>query len=152
MKVAIDVSPLSSGHSIRGVGFYLKNLLDALKKYHPEHEYIEFTSSVPENVDVIHYPYFVPFIHTLPFFPPAHTVVTVHDLTPLMLPKLFPIGPKGRVTWFFQKQSLRKITHIITDSNQSKKDVEKILHIDSKKIENVSLAAGEHFRVIKEKS
>ena len=30
MKIAIDISPLQSGHKNRGVGFYTKNLVEAL--------------------------------------------------------------------------------------------------------------------------
>jgi glycosyltransferase involved in cell wall biosynthesis len=154
MRIAIDVSPLSSGHRIRGVGFYLKNLLEALEKYHPEHEYIEFSekNKLTQDFDVIHYPYFDPFSLTLPFFGKKNTVVTIHDLTPLVLPNLFPIGPRGKVMWFLQKQALGKVRSIITDSISSKKDVEKILKIDSKKVHKVYLAAGEHFRAIQDKS
>ena len=42
MRIAIDVSPLQSGHKVRGVGFYLENLKNALVKYFPENEYIFF--------------------------------------------------------------------------------------------------------------
>jgi len=40
MKIAIDVSPLQTGHRVRGVGFYLENLKNALVKYFPQNEYI----------------------------------------------------------------------------------------------------------------
>ncbi|HYK07945.1 MAG TPA: glycosyltransferase family 1 protein [Candidatus Eisenbacteria bacterium] len=147
MKVAIDVSPLSSGHAIRGVGFYVKNLLNSLKKYHPENDYFEFINqkTIPRDVDIIHYPYFDPFSLTLPLNEKRKTVVTVHDVTPLLFPNLFPIGPKGKFIWFLQKRSLRKIGNIITDSKSSKKDIETLLHIKPERIDSIYLAADEHF-------
>ena len=63
MKIAIDVSPLQTGHKVRGVGFYLIHLKDALVKYFPENEYLFFTDrkELSGNIDLIHYPYFDPF-------------------------------------------------------------------------------------------
>ena len=68
MKIAIDISPLETGHKVRGVGFYLKHLKDALLQYHPEHDYCFFTQEVeiPHDTEVVHYPYFEPFFMTLP--------------------------------------------------------------------------------------
>lgn len=146
MKIAIDISPLSSGHSVRGVGFYLKNLLAALKKYHPEHEYMEFTGSgIPQNADIIHYPYFDPFFLHLPFFSNKPVVVTVHDLTPLVLHNLFPVGLKGMLKWRMQCLALKNVSRIITDSIASKKDIEHFVGMQSTKIDAIYLAAGEHF-------
>lgn len=42
MKIAIDVSPLQTGHKVRGIGFYLEHLKNALLKYFPENEYVFF--------------------------------------------------------------------------------------------------------------
>ncbi len=151
MKVAIDVSPLTSGHKVRGVGFYLKHLLDALKTYYPEHEYVEFTDHVPANVGIVHYPYFDPFSFTLSFFGRKKTVVTIHDLTPFVMPTSFPIGIKGKLQWFLQQLAIKKVNSIITDSKASKKDIEKILTIPSSRIHVVYLAAGKQFRVIHDK-
>ncbi len=152
MKIAIDVSPLSSGHAIRGVGFYLKNLLKALRKYHPEHEYSEFTHSLSavSNADVVHYPYFDPFFLTLPFFTSKKIVVTVHDLTPLILPGDFPVGVKGKIAWEIQKYALKRAQRIITDSQVSKRDIERLTGISSGTIDSVYLAAGEQFIVLPE--
>lgn len=151
MKIAIDVSPLSSGHSIRGVGFYLKNLLEGLKEYHPENIYVEFSGEAPKNVDLIHYPYFDPFSLTLPLLKSIKTVVTVHDLTPLLLPKLFPIGIKGRMIWLLQKQRLRMVDRILTDSDSSKRDIARLANVRSEKIDKIYLAAADHFKVVKNK-
>ena len=105
MKIAIDISPLSTGHKVRGVGFYLRHLKDALEKYYPQHTYVLFKDSrdIPEDVDLIHYPYFDPFAVTQPLMKKKPTVVTVHDLTPLRFPEHFPSGIKGRLKWQLNK-------------------------------------------------
>jgi glycosyltransferase involved in cell wall biosynthesis len=151
MKVAIDFSPLSSGHSVRGVGFYLKHLKDALEKLHTKNSYIFFTdtSELHESFDVIHYPYFDPFQRTLPYQKKHKTVVTVHDLTPIVFPELFPVGVRGRLNWEMQKRSLRRVDAVITDSECSSRDVIRFTGIPGKKIASVYLAAGEEFRVVK---
>src|SRR5258706_752859 len=154
MKIAIDVSPLSSGHSVRGVGFYLTNLLDGMKKYYPENEYVEFTNrnQIPPDVDVIHYPYFDPFSITLPINTNNKVIVTVHDLTPIVLPFLFPVGIKGKLFRKLQKYLVNKTKVIITDSLSSKKDIVKLIGINDKQVEAIYLAQPEHFRKIEEKN
>lgn len=151
MKIAIDVSPLSTGHRVRGIGFYLENLRKALLEYHPENEYIFFKrgENLPKDTDLVHFPYFDPFFITLPFYKQLKTVVTVHDLTPLVFPEAFPRGIKGEIRWQMQKLSLRKTDAVITDSECSKRDVIKIAGVRESKVKSVYLAAGEHFRDIK---
>lgn len=151
MRVAIDVSPLSTGHKVRGVGFYLKHLKDALEKYFPEHEYIWFEkqSEIPKKVDIVHFPYFDPFILSLPLRRRYKTVVTVHDLTPLVLPDLFPAGFKGLLKWRVQRLALKTVDAIITDSRCSRQDVIKLVGMPAKKVFAVYLAAGEQFGQLK---
>lgn len=150
MKIAIDISPLSSGHKVRGVGFYLQHLRDALVKYFPEHEYIWFEklSDLPKNIDIVHFPYFDPFSFTLPLKRSYKTVVTVHDLTPIIFPKEFPAGFKGTLKWRLQRLALRTVNGVITDSECSRKDVMKLVGLSSKKVSVAYLAAGEKFRQI----
>jgi glycosyltransferase involved in cell wall biosynthesis len=148
MKVAIDISPLSSGHKVRGVGFYLTHLKNALEKYIPQNTYFYFSGKKVPSADVVHYPYFDPFFLTLPFFKRQETVVTVHDLTPLVLSELFPIGIKGKIKWYFQKRALGKVDAIITDSKSSKKDISKIVGYPEDKIYVAYLAAAESCKQI----
>src|SRR3990167_1319467 len=113
MKIAIDMSPLKSGHylqhRVRGTGFYLQNLQASLEKYYPENKYVYFNrgDSLEGDIDVVHYPYFEPFFLTLPLFSKNKTVVTVHDLTPFVFKKNFPVGIKGKIKWQIQKFSLK---------------------------------------------
>lgn len=153
MTVGIDISPLQSGHKVRGVGFYLEYLKRSLLKYYPENKYIFFTQEekLSQNVDLIHYPYFDPFFLTLPFSKQHKTVVTVHDLTPLIFPKHFPAGIKGNFRWQIQKFNLRRSDGIIADSIASQHDIVKIAGIPQKNVDVAYLAAGEEFERIKDK-
>ena len=153
MRIAIDISPLSSGHKVRGVGFYLQHLKDALLTYYPNNEYTFFTSQgeIPKKVDVVHYPYFEPFFVTLPIKKRFSTVVTVHDLTPRVFPKEFPVGIKGAVRWRLQRLLLRQADAILTDSENSKKDITRLAGIPATKISVAYLAAGDEFERIPQK-
>ena len=148
MKIAIDVSPLQTGHKVRGVGFYLENLKNALVKYFPENEYFFFQAGekLAKDVGLVHFPYFEPFFLELPLYKQYKTVVTVHDLTPIVFPNAFPRGIKGEIKWQMQKYALRKADAIITDSEASKKDVIKYVGAKTSKISVVYLAAGEQFK------
>jgi glycosyltransferase involved in cell wall biosynthesis len=148
MKIAIDVSPLQSGHKVRGVGFYLEHLKEALLKYHDENEYTFFTDrkKIPEQIDIIHYPYFDPFFLTLPFRNKYKTVVTVHDLIPIVFPNHFAAGLLGTTRWQLQKMRLRKVDGILADSQSSKEDIQQFVGINSEKIDVAYLAAAEHFK------
>jgi glycosyltransferase involved in cell wall biosynthesis len=152
MKIAIDVSPVEDRglmqHRVRGVGFYIDNLKKALVKYFPENQYYFFVrgQNLPKTIDLLHYPYFDPFFRTLPFFKKYKTVITVHDLTPLIFPKEFPAGIRGKAVWQVQRLALQKADAIITDSNSSKKDIIKYARVPAEKVWVVYLAAGEEFR------
>ena len=91
MNIAIDTSPLASGHQERGIGMYTKELIAALSMYASNHTYvyIEKKGAIPKNIDVVHYPFFDPFFLTLPMSVRKPTVVTVHDLIPLVFPSQF---------------------------------------------------------------
>jgi glycosyltransferase involved in cell wall biosynthesis len=138
---------------VRGTGFYLTHLRDALLEYYPKNIYHFFSQEeqLPNKLDLIHYPYFEPFFLTLPLWKQYKTIVTVHDLTPLVFPKDFPIGLRGWLKWQIQKKSLKNCDAIITDSYASKKDIEKLCHIEPEKIHVVYLAAGEQFQQIETK-
>jgi glycosyltransferase involved in cell wall biosynthesis len=153
MKIAIDISPLQSGHKIRGVGFYLEYLKRSLLTYYPNNEYLFFNSKkeLHGDIDLVHYPYFDPFFLTLPLAKKFKTIVTVHDLTPLKFSKHFPAGVKGNLRWQIQLVNLKRSDAIITDSYSSQKDIIKITGVNQEKIAVVYLAAAEEFTVLKNK-
>lgn len=142
MNIAIDITSLESAHGRRGTGVYTKNLVEALERYASHHTYSLFTrkQKVPDNADIVHYPYFDPFFLTLPLVKPKPTVVTVHDLIPLVFPEHFPKGIRGSIKWQIQKISLRNVRRIITDSDSSKRDIEKITGFPEDRIDTVYLA------------
>lgn len=153
MKVAIDITPIKGdlkGHKVRGVGFYLEYLKRSLLTYYSENEYLFFTQGeqLPADIDLVHYPYFEPFFVSLPLIKRYKTLVTVHDLTPLVFPEHFPTGMKGFASWLIQKWNLQHINGVVTDSIASQKDIIKIAKIHKEKISVAYLAAAEEFKVI----
>lgn len=147
MHIAIDATPLESGHKGRGVGIYTKNLIEALNKYENQYSYTLFTrrQNIPINANIVHYPYFDPFFITLPLFKVKPTVVTVHDLIPLVFPDKFPAGIRGSMRWYAQKISLLGARRVIADSNTSKDDIARITNFPKNKIDTIYLAPDDEF-------
>ncbi|MFZ5535476.1 MAG: glycosyltransferase family 4 protein [Patescibacteria group bacterium] len=148
MNIAINTLPLSTEHRMRGTGVYTKNLIDALLKYEKGHTYSFFTrvEDILKKTDVVHYPFFDPFFLTLPFFKHYPTVVTVHDMIPLLFPDKFPPGIRGRVKWQIQRLSLMGAAAIVTDSRSSKKDIAKLTGKQEEKIHVVPLAPSPSYK------
>jgi len=150
MKIAIDTSPFYGPSKNRGIGIYTANLIDALKKLRgveiKEIKRGEFYS----DVDIIHYPYFDFFFLTLPLIKKRKTVVTVHDCTPLIFPRHYPPGLRGKIKFLIQKFSLEGVAAVITDSQSSKNDIIHYLGVPDEKIHVIYLAADPIFRKINE--
>lgn len=152
MNIAIDESPLKTGHflqhRVRGTGFYIENLKKSLLRYYPKNKYTFFTrgEKLAKDINLVHYPYFEPFFLTLPFRKSYPTVVTVHDLTPLVFSKHFPAGIRGKIKWQIQRWNLRNAAAVITDSQSSKNDIVQYTGISDTKVHVVHLAAGEEFK------
>lgn len=150
MKVAFCSLPLTTGHNTRGIGVYTRNLLEAFKKY-PEIQIQEFGDlSEVEGADIVHYPFFDLFASSLTVQKKISTVVTIHDVIPLVYSKHYPVGIKGSWNNFLQKRALKNISAIITDSQVSKKDIVKYLGVAEKKVQVVPLAPASHFQRIKD--
>lgn len=150
MKIALEISPLTTEHGFRGIGSYTANLQKALLKYDHINSYVFFDKalSLEKDVDLIHYPYFDPFFLSLSLWKKTKTIVTVHDLIPLLFPEHFPAGLRGALKWQIQKLSLFGCAGVITDSFSSKKDIVRLTGISEKKVHVVYLAAGEAFKKI----
>lgn len=145
MKVALDISPTLNQSGTRGIGTYTSNLLHNLKKF-KNTEVIEFRGKTIPSSDVTHYPYFDLFFHTLPINKTNRRVVTIHDVIPLIFPKQFPPGVKGRINLQLQKLALKNTDAVICDSKSSKKDISKKLSYPEKKIHVVYLAASKDYK------
>ncbi len=132
----------SSGHSSgRGIGVYAEHLAKALSKL-PD---VRLTETDP---DIIHHPFFDPFYLTLPLKKEKPTVVTIHDLTPLVLSDRYPKGLRGTIKLLLQWYSLRSVSAIITDSENSKKDIEKYFRISPDKIFVTPLAVDDDYQKV----
>lgn len=135
----IKVNLLGEEHSAgRGVGFYRSHLQAASEKTGQ----IEFVSEGP---DLIHYPFFDLFYPTLPRKHTSPTVVTIHDLTPLVLKEYYPMGFRALAALTRQRQALSNVDAVITDSLSSKKDIVDIFHFDPEKVFVTHLAADEAY-------
>lgn len=152
IKIAIDNSPLKTGHGVRGVGVNTRELINSLKNTAGK----DFSVS-PENIneidaskfDIIHLTHFNPFFISVPFKKlRAKTLLTIHDLIPLRYPGEYPPGLRGKFRFFLQKIFLKHIDAFLTISETSKKDIQKYLNIDPKKIYVVLLAAKKIFKKV----
>lgn len=150
MKVGLNVTPLYSGHKSRGIGYYTQNLVNYLKR-EKDIEVCEFTKiSQIKDVHLVHYPWFDFFFHTLPIKKTFPTVVTIHDVIPLLFPKQYPVGIKGKFNYYLQKLALKNCRFIITDSLVSKRDIVEYLKINEQKVVTVPLATDPKFQILKD--
>lgn len=152
IKVGIDIGPLNNGHQSRGIGFYVRNLLYELKK-------IDFIEVIEGNrsedftaADLIHYPVFDLFRHTLPIWKTKPSVVTIHDVIPLVFVRAYPVGIMGKVNLELQKFSLRSVKAIITDSVSAQKDIVRFLKVKKTLVDSIYLAPGGEFKKISDKA
>lgn len=149
-KIGIVTSPLSTGHKVRGVGFYTSRLLSSLKLLAPSHN-LEIVETDLGACDLIHYPFFDLFTPTLPLFPLKKTVVTVHDVVPLEFPEIYKPGVRGGLNLLLQKSALKNVNMVITDSFASVKSIQRELNILPEKIRLIYLAADSMFKPIQDK-
>lgn len=144
MKIAIDTGPLTSGDSVRGIGTYTRELLNALGL-----KGVDVSKEDLAKFDVVHFTRFNPFFICLPFIKPKNTkfVLTVYDLIPLIYPKHYPPGLKGKIKFLINKFLIKKnVDAIITISETSKKDICRFLGINPGKVFVTYLAPRKIFR------
>lgn len=144
MKILIDTSPLANANSTRGVGAYTRFLTQELEKINDIDLKTSFQpgDATEFKPEVVHYPYFDLFFLTLPVIQRQPTVVTVHDVIPLRFPEFYPPGVRGRLKLEKQKIALKQAAAVITDSESSKQDIVRFLHISADKVNVVYLAAN----------
>ena len=150
MKIGFNITALKSGHKTRGIGSYTRNLLDQLNKM-DNLQVVEFEDiNEISDVDLVHYPVFDLFKRTLPLKKKFPTVVTIHDIIPLIFVKHYPAGIIGSINLLQQKYSLRGVQAVITDSKASQNDIAKNLNIPLHKIFPIYLGVTDNFRAIKD--
>jgi glycosyltransferase involved in cell wall biosynthesis len=79
-----------------------------------------------------------------PLQSPVPLVITVHDLTTLLVPE-YRRPFRNRLYNALVSASAKGATHLITDSEASKQDIITHLHIPADKISRIYLAAGSQF-------
>ncbi len=143
IKVLLDSSPLHNANAIRGVGVYTRFLSQALAKKKTEVE-LMLAKKLDGSFkpDLIHYPFFDLFFPTLPLIKKGRTVVTIHDVIPLLYPQFYKVGKRGRLSLVKQKLALKNVDAVITDSESSKTDIAKHLGVKMEKIHVVPLAGN----------
>jgi glycosyltransferase involved in cell wall biosynthesis len=92
------------------------------------------------GADVAHVPYW-----GSPLWPTLPTVVTIHDLIPLLLPA-YRGGPLVRLYTRLAVASARRAALVLTDSLASRRDIEAHLGLPADRVRSVYLAAGAGFR------
>jgi glycosyltransferase involved in cell wall biosynthesis len=90
------------------------------------------------GADLAHVPYW-----GSPLRPTVPTVVTVHDLIPLLLPA-YQGGPLVRLYTRLVAASARRAAMVLTDSMASKKDIETYLGLPPEQVRRVYLGVGKH--------
>lgn len=160
MRIGIDVQPTLGQKT--GIGLYTVNLLRALRRIAPYHEYIELAwgrsselrtdqrlywqqwalprQAKKAKVDVLHIPGFdAPFLKFCP------TVLTVHDLIGRILPHNLP--PVSRFYWgFWLPYSVRWADVVIADSKHTKEDLIRWTGIPPERIYVVYLGVDASFQ------
>ena len=169
----IGVNGFFLGQPTTGSGQYTRNLLEALAKADPTNEYLLFNPgpaplisntqypissraklwfeqvSFPRacrGLDLAHVPYFAS-----PLFPTAPTVVTVHDLIPLILPA-YRGSLLVRLYTRLVAAAARRAEAIITVSQASQRDIARYLRIPPERVHVTYEAAGETLKPVKDES
>lgn len=140
----------NTAHAGRGIGVYGTELTKRLRLL-DDIEVVEFDSvdQVLDQVDLIHFLHFDFFAKTLPARLRKPVVVTVPDVTPLVFPKHYPSGIKGKIKLFWQKNSLKKVARVLTISEASKSDITRYLGVSKDRIDVVYLGFSDRFKQIK---
>lgn len=168
MKIAVDARMIK----MSGIGTYIQNLMkngcyniaignkEEIKEFDKNIDIIEFNSPIygikeqlkfpykelrKEKPDVLHVPHY-----NVPIFYRGKMVVTVHDLTHLILPEFLPNKFAYIYAKFMIWIALKKATKVITVSQNTKNDILKMFKINPNKIEVIYNGVGKEF-VHKEK-
>jgi glycosyltransferase involved in cell wall biosynthesis len=91
------------------------------------------------QADVAHVPYWAP-----PLCPSVPTIVTIHDLIPLLLPE-YRGGPPVRLYTALVSRAARRAALVLTDSEASRRDIVAHLGLSEERVRTVYLAADERY-------
>jgi glycosyltransferase involved in cell wall biosynthesis len=94
------------------------------------------------GADIAHTPYWAS-----PLFCRMPTVVTIHDLIPMLLPA-YSGGRLGQLYVRLVTLSARRAAHVFTDSHASRRDIIARLRVPASRVEAIHLAASDHFQPV----
>jgi glycosyltransferase involved in cell wall biosynthesis len=172
MRIAFDLRRIGNP----GIGRYMKCLTEAVVAQAPEHEYLlilppggEALVEAPKaekisprlkyyslreqielprilarhKIDLLHSPHFL-----LPLVRPCPAVATIHDVVYLACPQDLP-SRAGRLYYRAMMHACSRLAaRIITDSEHSQKEIQRVLHADPARIEVIYPGvAPQFFRV-----
>ena len=92
------------------------------------------------QVDVLHMPWFY-----APAVVPGKLVITVHDLTDVLVPPAGVPTPVQAGRLFFARRALNRADRILTVSHSSKRELSRVFNVPERKIEVVYNALDERF-------
>lgn len=92
------------------------------------------------GIDIFHSPHFI-----LPLSVSCRTIVTIHDLIPLVIPQVMPSMVNRQFYRIANKRGLKKAVRIIAVSNATKKDIIRLFNVPANKIKVVYEAASKEF-------
>ena len=99
-----------------------------------------------QRADVAHVPYWAS-----PLWSGLPTVVTIHDLIPLVLPA-YRGSALVRLYSRLVAASARRAAYVVTDSEASRRDIIRLLPIPPDRVQTVYLAADESFRPVTDRT
>lgn len=113
-----------------------RRILVAAKKYSVAEQFELVKRCREDRLDVFHSPFYV-----VPLFARCPVVVTFHDLIPF----LYPIysTAKQLIVRTGYRMAARKAAQIIADSDNTARDVQRLLRVSADKVSTVHLAASE---------
>ncbi|MEK7536286.1 MAG: glycosyltransferase family 1 protein [Patescibacteria group bacterium] len=154
MKIALVSGASSKLDSVRGIGANNQGLFDALRKASNKKVDLEglTRNSDFSKFDIVHFTAFRPFFISLPFTKPKNTkfILTVHDLIPLIYPKYYQAGIKGRIKFLINKILIKLyVDAIITISETSKKDICRFLGVKSEIVNVIYIAPKKAIQKLK---
>lgn len=150
-----------------GIGTYIQNLVkndcydvalgnrDELKHYFNNENIIDYNYSIYGVKEQLKFPYFkiyklnpsvlhVPH-YNVPIFYSGRMIVTIHDLTHIILPKFLP----SKFAYIYARLMIGiacfKAEKILTVSESTKNDIIKYYHVNAKKIKVIYNGVGSEF-------
>lgn len=153
MRVGISTNSSITKDAVRGIGVHTNELIKGLKIEIKKIRDFEIDMKVDKNkhYNVVHFTSFRPFFISLPLVKPSNTkfVLTIHDLIPLIYPKVYQSGTRGRINFLINKFLIKMyVDEIITISETSKKDICRFLGVDTKIVHVIYLGSKEEYKKI----